>query len=441
MTWLSSEGKLPGGTLNFVVVLEIHVGMFRIVAVFLLVLLPWSWANTLPSSDGGFTDWFWKRPLDKQGDLRISSDLTGSPLVPETCGLCHVSQYTDWVGSRHARAMGPGAIGQFFEMSREERQACLDCHAPLYEQFDALTRYLDDAQWDGAAARLATAHGSDRPLHERGVMCGVCHIRGGQWYGPPRRIAPLSAEAMDTLPHGGWISTDAFEDSRFCAACHQFPADGFSLNGKLIENTYEEWRRSPQAREGIGCQGCHMPDRRHLFRGIHDPDTVRAGVEVGSRSFSISKGDARVLIFLTNTGTGHRLPTYVTPEIRLEAYQQDANGVPIPDTEQIAWVARRVSIDLSVEHFDTRLSPGQTAVLAYRKPLSPRAVLLVGRVFVEPDALYSRIYEALLRMEPEEESAVLIRKALAESKRSGFPIYEKYYPMGKDTDPLAHPEP
>nr|VFK48568.1 MAG: hypothetical protein BECKTC1821E_GA0114239_11194 [Candidatus Kentron sp. TC] len=328
-------------------------------------------------------------------------------------------------------AMGPGAIGQFFSMPEEERQACLDCHAPLSEQFDALTQYLDDSQWresdHPAIARLK------RPLHGEGVTCGACHIRAGRWYGPPRRRVPLSPEIMALFPHHGWISTEAFQDSRFCAACHQFPPDGPRLDGKLIEDTYREWRESPQARQGMSCQTCHMPDRHHLFRGIHDPATVRKGVEVGSKSFSLSEGKISVLVFLANTGTGHRLPTYVTPEIRLEAYQSDANGASIPNTEQVRRVARSVSIDLTEEYFDTRLAPGQTATLAYQKSLSPCADTLVTRVYVEPDALYARIYEALLELEPEGEGSVLIRKALAESRASGFPIHEKHYPIPKDS--------
>ncbi|MBI3628436.1 MAG: cytochrome c554 and C-prime, partial [Candidatus Rokubacteria bacterium] len=83
-----------------------------------------------------------------------------------------------------------------------------------------------------------------------------------------------------SLPHNGVTRTPAFLRSEFCASCHQFGADGFALNGKLLENTYEEWRASPAARAGRQCQDCHMPDRRHLWRGIHDPDMVKSGVEI-----------------------------------------------------------------------------------------------------------------------------------------------------------------
>ena len=32
---------------------------------------------------------------------------------------------------------------------------------------------------------------------------------------------------------------------------------------------------SRHAREGRACQACHMPERRHLWRGIHDPEMVK----------------------------------------------------------------------------------------------------------------------------------------------------------------------
>ncbi len=34
-------------------------------------------------------------------------------------------------------------------------------------------------------------------------------------------------------------------------SCHQFGADGYALNGKLLENTYEEWKASPGLRVAI----------------------------------------------------------------------------------------------------------------------------------------------------------------------------------------------
>lgn len=67
-------------------------------------------------------------------------------------------------------------------------------------------------------------------------------MRGQERFGPPRRDG-TTPQAGDTgLPHGGWKASTAFEDSRFCAACDQFKEGDFALNGKFLENTYEERR-------------------------------------------------------------------------------------------------------------------------------------------------------------------------------------------------------
>lgn len=407
---------------------------------FLLLSPPIARAGDLPVTDTRqFLARFWQRPLAKQTSAQIFPQRICRPLAVETCGCCHEAQHRDWSGSRHALALGPGAIGQFYGMEEEQWQSCLDCHAPLREQSLSLARYLEESSGEpetGEAIPNAVdgeprsqPQSVHRPLHRQGVSCPVCHVRDGRWYGPPRREGLLPLAAAENLPHRGWLSAEAFGDSRFCAACHQFPPGGHSLRGKPLENTYQEWRASPQARRGIHCQGCHMPDRRHRFRGIHDLGTVRAGSEAGSSGFSVSEGRINVRVTLTNTGTGHLLPTYATPEIRLEAWQEDRSGNPIPGTEAVQWVARRVDLQITTEHFDTRLAPGQSMTLVYQKPRSPQANRLLTRIRVEPDAFYTRIYRALLEMELEDPGARWIRRALAESQQSAFTLYQKHYSL------------
>src|SRR2546426_5119071 len=52
------------------------------------------------------------------------------------------------------------------------------------------------------------------------------------------------------FPYTTLFRSPAFLRSEFCQSCHQFTADGFALNGKLLENTYNEWKASRFAREG-----------------------------------------------------------------------------------------------------------------------------------------------------------------------------------------------
>lgn len=389
-------------------------------------------ASPLSESDG-FLDWFWQRPLDSQGGAYDITGVTGHPLSPGTCGQCHKAQFDDWENSRHARAMSVGVLGQLPGRTPEQIQECLNCHAPLQEQAVSLRRDLS-----GATDPILTgvSREADESLHRRGVVCAACHVRSYRWFGPPRSGNLSAADPEPVLPHDGSVPKRAFEDSKFCAACHQFPAGGYVLNGKLIENTYEEWKASPQANRGLTCQSCHMPDRRHLFRGIHDPETVRSGVSISVGAVSISDDFLRGSLSLSNSGTGHFFPTYVTPRIILEIYQETSEGRMIDGTGQHFTIARDVSLDLTMEYADTRVPPGGSATLEYARRRSPAAVSLVAEVRVEPDAFYRRFFEALLETELTDDTRMRLADALRESSESAFTLLEKRYDIAGKTEPI-----
>lgn len=262
-------------------------------------------------------------------------------------------------------------------------------------------------------------------------------MRGYRWFGPQRRPNLPDPDPNTTTPPHGWVSEKAFEDSRFCAACHQFPASGYALNGKLIENTYEEWKASPQAVSGLTCQACHMPGRRHLFRGIHDPEMVRSGVSIAFGEVSLADGVLRGSLSVTNSGTGHLLPTYVTPRIFMEIYQANAQGGKIEGTERQHVIARDVSLDLTTEYADTRLAPGATSKLDYARRQLPTAVSLVVEVRVEPDAFYRRFFAALLETELTADSRIRIAEALRESSESAFTLLQERYDITGKRKPIV----
>ena len=353
---------------------------------------------------GRFLEVHWKRPLAPQPSV------TESSLDPRSCAGCHPAQYEGWRGSHHARAMGPGVLGQLADLEagdREAHQDCLRCHAPLAEQAKAV------------AAALAAGEGLADGDH--GLSCAGCHVRGGHVYGPPRRDG--SGSVPDPrLPHGGWQSSAAFRDSGFCAACHQFTADQLALNGKPLENTYEEWKASPYNGRGTTCQSCHMPARQHLWRGIHDPDMTRSGVTLRASAPRIDGGAVTAELSLRNTGTGHYFPTYVTPRIVVEGVQRDAKGTPLAGTRQSHVIGRQVKLDLSEELADTRLAPGEEVVFRYRQHAHPAARALELRVTVEPDAFYTGLYRSLLAGGGGKGEA-MIRRALQESLASAYTLY------------------
>lgn len=396
----TGQRKFSGGTLGYLL---------------LSVLASCLWASSVLAQNevADFLQQHWQRPLLPQGDLPDSYSDVEASLSPEACGTCHAEQLVDWSSSLHSKAMGPGLMGQLLEMAphaRSEQQACLRCHAPLAEQADSLVDELKTGDSNG--------------LHRQGLVCAACHVRRHQRFGPARKDGSVPAPDIK-LPHDGWIVTNAFQDSRFCGACHQFEKNGFALNGKLLENTYEEWRQSRYADAGINCQQCHMPGRRHQWRGIHDPEMVRSGVSIEVTAITQSGTALSGQMTMTNTGTGHRFPTYVTPQVVMQGYQQSAAGELLPGTDSYFVVARRVALDLSAEIFDTRLAPDQTALLDYRLPRHPLAQTLMFRIWVEPDTFYQQFFSSRLKYAQPGPANEMLQDALKATAESRFTLFEK----------------
>ena len=392
------------------------------------------------ASINAFLSRHWQRPLQHQGEPPDTFSALEASLDPRACGLCHVQQLLDWQGSLHAHAMGPGLLGQLMDMNprdRAEHQACLRCHAPLAEQADEVVVLLSG----GEPGKGAPSEGSipNGPFYTQGLICAACHLRNYRVYGPQRNskaLLPSSSPGEGAhLPHAGWQSQDAFEDSSFCATCHQFEPDGYALNGKLLENTFEEWKASPQAKEGKSCQSCHMPDRRHLWRGIHDKATVQSGVEIALREVMADNDRVSGILTLTNTGTGHRFPTYVSPRVVMEVSQLDILGQPISETLRQQIIARQVTLDLSRELLDTRLAPGQMARLDYQAPLHRDAKSILFRIQVEPDNFYRDFYLAILESGSSYKGAETLRLALKKAETSAYSLFRRQIPLGRNSKP------
>jgi cytochrome c554/c'-like protein len=367
----------------------------------------------------------WARPLASQGLPPRGLRMQEASLSPGDCGACHAAQYEDWRRSLHSRAMGPGVLGQLAATApgdRESLQACVRCHAPLAEQLEGLAAAVSADDVERAAS--LSSEPPARPAYAHGLTCAGCHVRGYRWFGPPRRDGTAAAAAGQTgFPHGGWTAEAAFEDSRFCATCHQFAADDFALNGKFLENTFEEWKASRYAREGRQCQSCHMLDRRHLWRGIHDPDMVKQALRIEPAPSSVKDRTVVSSLTIKNIGAGHYFPTYVTPAVLAEGFQEDAAGNMLPGTLRQHVIGRQVTLDLSKELSDTRIAPDAEAVFEYRAPLHRSAVALSFRIRVDPDAFYRGLYRSLLHDDPDAKGSPLVRGALRAATDSVYTAY------------------
>lgn len=341
---------------------------------------------------------------------------------PEACAQCHKEQFNAWRDSKHAHAYSAGLVGQFPGAGHAAGNECLVCHAPLAEQLyrDAgdveatLRTLLDvpegfswDADLDSKQAKL--------PLRHAGVTCAVCHVRQGQRFGPPRRDNAAVGH-LDGAAHGGFVATKDFESSQFCASCHQFPQD-YAINGKPLENTVFEWKNSRFAHEGVQCQTCHMPDRKHEFKGIHDINMVRSGLE-----FNLEKKGGMALFTMTSVHIGHAFPTYVTPKIWVKAEALDVQGKVL---QQWQWViVREVAYDnVWKEMQDSRLMPGESRVFVADN-INKNTSSVRFYVDVIPDAFYKGVYQSLLSDKLQPKARLLITKALSDADKNDYRLYE-----------------
>ena len=350
----------------------------------------------------------WSDPIPPQGAVPNGFNELEASLAPQDCGSCHPHQWEDWQGSKHARAMGIGILWQLPLLGQQEGNRCLRCHAPLAEQKALTARRIG---WPNAPDALPP-NNIPGDLDLQGLVCAACHAREYVVYGPTARTE-VDQEAQ---VHGGFQAHLAFEDSRFCAHCHQFPEDGPRVNGKLLEDTYAQWLAGPAAEQGTQCQGCHMPERRHLWRGIHDPEMVRRALAVEMQLTTDAEGGRQLEVTLRNVGAGHLVPTYTVPKLVVELILQREGAAPRQIGRQL--VGWYVETDLKTERYDTRIPPGQQQVLLF--PLDPQEVpgdaVLEMNLDVYPREHYERMFRQVLA-DPalKKDQAVSVRAALDEA--------------------------
>ena len=373
-----------------------------------------------------FLEQHWQVPIPPQGKPPARFSALEVSLDPESCAVCHRLQYDNWKTSLHSKSMGPGVMGQTMELIQASPRTallCYSCHAPLTEQQEKIQAK------SGSRPRFKKNPTFLASLQPKGLICSGCHVRGHQFFGPPKRDGSLgNSRPASELPHGGAIRSPAFERAEFCKGCHQFEPDGYALNGKLVENTYNEWLEGPYGREGKTCQGCHMPDRQHLWRGIHDREMVKQGVTIrltlGKERYRVGEG-VQAMLTVTNSGVGHYFPTYVTPKIIIEVELVDGAGTRVPGSLQKEWIGREATLDLTKELFDTRIPPGETHTFRYVRTIDRLGLKLKASVVVAPDDFYVRFFEAILPKARTKQARTWLQQAIGEARGSSFILFKE----------------
>lgn len=323
-----------------------------------MLLVATLWWPICATAVDSFEQNYWQLPIPVQGTPSRQLLWPTNSIQASDCALCHPKQFDEWKTSLHANAASPGLLGQLEAFDEETRHMCLNCHAPRREQ---------QLQLDFQSADFQTG----------GVDCASCHLRAHQRFGP--RDAPLT-------PHGQVLAEPLFWSVNFCAPCHQFEQGDVAVNGKFLENTVEEWRVSAHAKRDVTCQDCHMPEGSHNFRGIHDADTIRRGLD-----FVVKRTPDGITATVSNHGAGHALPTYITPRLRVIL------KTPLDKIPAELIIQRAMSWDEDNgwrELFDTRLLPEQSRHI--RLKLKPQEQATAS-IIVEPDADYhDRVYPILI---------------------------------------------
>ena len=179
-----------------------------------------------------------------------------------------------------------------------------------------------------------------------------------------------------------------------------------------------------------------MPQRRHLWRGIHDPEWVKNGVRIEAqvRQLPVNPGSPLELnVEVTNAAVGHKFPTYITPKVFVRAALLDSRGKTLPGTEQekiIGWDARFEGGEWK-EFFDTRIPRGETSEKTFRWILPTQAKKTRTWVEVHPDHFYHvYFYPAYLESRDlSPEGRKLVEQALQDSGRTPYILFDKTIPL------------
>lgn len=316
------------------------------------------------------SDWF-AAPIVTLGASPLQFDLSA-----EACGGCHKDSAQEWSQTMHAHVWDDAAF-QADWRHQGYSPICRNCHTPLDRQQESLV--VGFRGGDRSSPELAPNPAFDANLRQQGVTCAACHVRDGKVYGPWANGAAPHKTAAWTNPNETCVrchlaantsrvsflrqppcgTIGEIEPARQNPAAQQPSEDGY-LNVSPIAN--------PAA---LRCVECHMPSvdrplasggpvrpaRRHLWRGGHDPATVRAALTINFTRSTEPSGATRYSLEIANTGANHHVPTGpVDRALTVTLQRMDAVGRVLQS--QTSKLERRVlGRPFLLDLWDTRLRP------------------------------------------------------------------------------------
>lgn len=321
-------------------------------------------------------------------------------LSAEECATCHREFYDEWKTAIHSQAWTDPYFQADWRFDHKQ-QICKNCHTPLDRQQEHRVLGFHDAEkWDPV---LEPNPGFDRALQHEGVTCSACHFRDGKILGPyGDSTAPHPVQKLDN-------------PNRICVRCHvvsgdrwdtffRFPPCGTVAEIRSSQNIHRCDNADPGVSgevvvddlAGINCVDCHMPlverpiveggkirlTRLHLWRGGHDPEMVKSGLDITFKEEPAALSDQHhVTLTITNIGAAHYIPTG-TPDrhltIELTLLDSEGNVIKKENHTLKRWVMWRPFI---IDLRDTRLPYGQSRSYTMEFNMhDPDKVLMVGAV-------------------------------------------------------------
>lgn len=388
--------------------------------------------NFFSCKENSFLIEHWKHPLpllnDSNKGIQLQLSSFESNFDPKQCATCHETQWRGWKNSFHSKSIGSGLVWQKEILDGNEFNTCLDCHSPLPE-----TKVEVSESFRTKEILISQKNHFPEGITNPSIQCASCHIRNQIWYGPPSKNQSVNkTETFNSnLPHNGFQSKPEFESSGFCKSCHESPENGILLNGKRLMEVYKEWEESSYAKQGVQCQNCHMPNREHSWKGIHDKEFVRSAVEPKWELSRIKKDTIHIHAELKNIHVGHKFPTYLIPKITLRFYAIDTSGKRNLIEESI--IGRLVDTKFTHEYYDTRISPNENHTVEYEYHLNEENIKsIVWETQVHPDEHYIRSFEESLKERGEFLSAKAreqLKLSLSEKRESSYILFTLSLPM------------
>jgi hypothetical protein len=331
------------------------------------------------------------------GVAAMGADLK-PPSSAELCGACHRAIYAGWKKSAHATAMESRLFQDALELAEadfgaQSRKVCLSCHSPIAVMTGDL-ELVKKVSWEG-------------------VTCDYCHSIQDvtESSGNPKARVEFSLVKSGptkdlTSPAHGTRFSPVHTSSLACIVCHEYR----NATGFAVLTTYSEWKESAYAKNGQGCQWCHM---RTVAGDVVDPRVKRStGSEInlheipGSHSIqqlnkaikadllTTRAGDqVRVEVKVSNQGAGHYVPTgsplrQLLMELRADVYggrhfkEQTKYSRTVADRSGSV-LDREPAVFLKAAQMvkDTRLAPNETRTEKFSFPVPSGKSVEVEAVF------------------------------------------------------------